>query len=133
MKAKLKPSIKAKWLKALRTPLKEGGYRQCTGHLCVTNKKGVDSFCCLGVLTNITEGFSMEDEPNAGNNSKASDDFPTYRLLNNVLTKKSLDDGIHEWSDIEVVYKGESCTLDELNDTKELSFKQIANLIEKQL
>ena len=58
----LKPSVKKKWLAALRQPVtKNKGYLQGRGRLVVENSHdGEDKFCCLGVLQNEMEGFAAE-------------------------------------------------------------------------
>ena len=45
----MKKSIANKWVKAL----KSGEYLQCTNELTKQNDSGQDTFCCLGVLTNL--------------------------------------------------------------------------------
>ena len=62
------PTWKKKWIKALRTPVEEGGYIQGRGRLVqpvmpyymdedmITRDNphvGEDSFCCLGVVKNL--------------------------------------------------------------------------------
>lgn len=48
---KLKPNIKRRWLKALRS----GEYQQGYKALCQTNPKEGEGFCCLGVLCDVIE------------------------------------------------------------------------------
>lgn len=45
----MKKSIKNKWVKALRS----GEYLQCKGALTKQDADCNDTFCCLGVLTNL--------------------------------------------------------------------------------
>jgi hypothetical protein len=45
----MKKEIKDKWVKALRS----GEYLQCQDTLHKKNSEGQDTFCCLGVLTNL--------------------------------------------------------------------------------
>jgi len=52
------PKFKKRWLKALRTPLDEGGYRQTDGKLWNDHGDG-DAFCCLGVACNL---FALDGE-----------------------------------------------------------------------
>ena len=46
----MKAALKAKWVAALRS----GKYRQCRGQLQLTGPDGGESFCCLGVLREIS-------------------------------------------------------------------------------
>ena len=48
--------LKTRWLKALRS----GEYEQGRGKLAVETDSGA-RFCCLGVLVDITEGFTERD------------------------------------------------------------------------
>jgi hypothetical protein len=46
----MKKNIMTKWVKALRS----GKYKQCREKLCtVDGKTGAESYCCLGVLTDL--------------------------------------------------------------------------------
>lgn len=45
----MKKRVLTKWLKALRS----GKYKQGRGALCQIDKKGNESFCCLGVLCDL--------------------------------------------------------------------------------
>jgi len=46
----MKKKIMEKWVKALRS----GKYKQCREKLCaVSGKTGAESYCCLGVLTDL--------------------------------------------------------------------------------
>ena len=45
----MKKRVLTKWLKALRS----GKYKQGRGALCQIDKKGTESFCCLGVLCDL--------------------------------------------------------------------------------
>lgn len=46
-----------KWLKALRTPISKGGYRQASGTLHDPETGG---FCCLGVLQHVATGGEVQ-------------------------------------------------------------------------
>ena len=46
-----------KWLKALRTPISKGGYRQARNTLYAPETGG---FCCLGVLQHVATGGEVE-------------------------------------------------------------------------
>jgi hypothetical protein len=101
----LSRDAKAKWLKALRS----GRYKQGRGTLYCGNTK---SFCCLGVLC-VTQGVKLSDIE--------GEDFP-------------LGFGLRESPDSwRVSTGGYMPTLSALNDEKELTFAQIADLIEAQV
>lgn len=57
---KLKPAIKKRWLKALRS----GTYKQGTGALCQT--EGGTGFCCLGVLCDVVANDKAVKEAGLG-------------------------------------------------------------------
>lgn len=61
---KLKPEIKARWLKALRS----GEYEQGVGRLHYRDEDGPDRFCCMGVLCDLaaTEGVVSRYIANTG-------------------------------------------------------------------
>lgn len=115
--------IKIKWLEALRG----GEYKQGMGYLRMR-----DSYCCLGVLTDLylkdkNRSWELEGETNiekaciysvAGCSTILPDEVQDWAGLNSVLPS------------IEVTK--EAWTLAELNDTK-TTFTEIADLIEKQL
>lgn len=62
---KLKPAIKKRWLKALRS----GKYQQARGVLCRVDDDGkVVGMCCLGVLADVVKndkGLKLKWEPTA--------------------------------------------------------------------
>lgn len=128
MSYKLKPSIKKKWVEALRN----GGYVKNHSRL-YSREYGKDCFCALGVLVNETVGFipwdGKKDEYAIGV-TRDSETFPSLDLLPKVFRK---DDIPKYWESIVLEYKGANETIYGLNDNYELSFKQLANLIEKQL
>ena len=103
----MKKRIKNKWVKALRS----GEYNQCAGKL-VTERCLGDSFCCLGVLTNLY----VEEKGNA------KEAWYPIGTLSEVVMK---------WADMKS--KGgqfRGSTLIHLNDTERYSFKEIATVIE---
>ena len=102
--------IKEKWLRALRS----GRYAQTNGYLH-KEVNGQDRFCCLGVLTNLYVEENGEPE--------------VWNLGNIILAEE-----VVEWAELtdenpHVVIEG---TLASLNDSGR-TFKQIANIIEKEL
>ena len=103
--------VKQKWVKALRS----GKYKQGIGKLCYGNQNG-KFLCCLGVLSTL----AVED----GVCSRR-----TAFKGNNVLNYK-----VMQWAGLQDDNPDAGClTLTEQNDDAKLSFKQIADLIEKKL
>jgi hypothetical protein len=139
LETKMNPEVKAKWLEALRS----GEYEQGTGYLCKDGK-----YCCLGVLTDL---YTKENGENWTDYLDAD--------VHHRYVKVKMFDGeyeippasVCEWAGFpkfvdsetfepnpEVVYvneDGDNCTMSlaELNDTCELNFAEIAELIEAQL
>jgi hypothetical protein len=109
--------IKAKWVAALRS----GKYKQTTGAL----RRG-DSFCCLGVLCNL----HAEAHPKTAAKQKS---INYYMGEGGVLPQAVLRwAGLGKYNvDVAVKYKDIKTNLADLNDRKGLSFKQIANVIER--
>lgn len=113
--------IKAAWLKALRS----GKYKQGREAL---NKNG--EFCCLGILCEIavkkkiTKSFDNAINRIISYGQQGNDSY--------------LPPSVVEWAGLEerdpwVKYGDRELTLSELNDELQLSFKQIANVIERRL
>lgn len=112
-------SMQNKWLKAL-----EGGrYRQTTGQLSssVGTKNSKYSYCCLGVMCNITDAEVLEHEPH---------DRPSRSLISQ---------GKLWWREdgnpprairkmFNLTSKGMNLCV-EMNDDQNLSFKEIAAAI----
>lgn len=102
---KMKPSIRDRWIKALRS----GKYEQTTGTLCHFDSASSEpiSYCCLGVLTHILK------DPNGdlGNCSLLSEE---------ILKKTGLTNPVQE-------------KLANLNDDSKWSFNRIASYIERYL
>lgn len=124
MKTRMKKQVKKMWLKALRS----GKYKQARQQLKCENK-----FCCLGVLVDL---WRQEAKPDW--------DSPV-RIPNINSADYVLPEHVSEWAGLTdqdpIVQVGEEeHTLASLNDNgctktknKPMSFKQIANVIEKQL
>lgn len=108
----MKKSIKDKWIKALRS----GEYKQIKGRLKRTN-----GFCCLGVLCDL---YGKEK------NVKWDD---SHFLRDFSL----LPDEVRDWANLKftdptVNNNKRFITLSNINDSG-TSFKEIADIIEKQL
>lgn len=121
-------SAKREWLKALRS----GEYKQTDSELY---SPGAGGYCCLGVLCKIN-GYSNSQLANQGfpqdvgfgiellpkKAQKAIADGRKYDVDDDAMPKT--------WS---VRYKGKMVPLSVLNDEQTLSFKEIADIIEKQV
>jgi len=108
----MKKSIKKKWLAALRS----GKYEQGTGALCEDGK-----YCCLGVLCEVLPRPKK----------KSVKYFYNENIVPNRLALKAA--GWPDGDSVALIYNGHRRCVSSLNDSAGLSFKQIANLIDKQL
>jgi hypothetical protein len=116
----MKQEIKERWTTALRS----GEYEQGVGYLRYEGK-----FCCLGVLCDLAvkDGVMREKKLPSGSYGYGDD-----KLVG------SLPVEVRDWADLpdgdpEVPFKNLPFPLSMLNDEKELSFKLIADIIERQL
>jgi hypothetical protein len=126
----MKKSIKKKWLKALRS----GEYQQTTGQLRQGSYDGQTSFCCLGVLCNLhaqahPEIAAQNYDPEHYMGSFGA--LPLEVVVWAGLDKHATDLEDTEEVNIKVTYRDEETTLIKLNDEEGLSFKKIANVIER--
>ena len=125
----MNPKVKKIWLKALRTPADEGGYLQCKGKLhdgsAWFDGAPADSFCCLGVLTNLAvlAGVVIDEDPWCTPDEAEERQVDLGMPTASVLVWAGIGSG-HEALD------GES--LPTRNDSG-MSFTEIADLIEKHL
>lgn len=111
----LRPDVKKQWLAALRG----GKYKQGYGALHTSD----GAFCCLGVLCDLL------DENKVGCAKKCfPESLPDFRERFGIPDSVSTTDTQWMW---QVPYKGEKHLLLVLNDEVNLSFKQIANIIER--
>jgi len=148
----MKKRVLTKWLKALRS----GKYKQGRGALCQIDKKGAESFCCLGVLCDLynkeqkrnkkrglfTEDVHQEDSLVCSLDSKAQI-VRVYDECDGTLPDKIIKwAGFREYnSDGHFLDpnngKSPAAELISLNDgneslkVKKRNFKQIADIIEK--
>lgn len=118
----LLPSVKRDWLKALRS----GKYSQAQNALYDPSSK---SFCCLGVLCEVNgikrskmAHMAMPQDVGFG------DDVTPER--SEIPKGVKYDANEYAWS---VLYNGKLTPLWVLNDSRGLSFKKIADIIEKQV
>ncbi len=133
----MKPEIKEKWIKALRS--KE--YKQGIGNL-KTSVDNCTEYCCLGVLCDIAvkeklieweEAIAQRDMGDVKVYKPNTSDGSFYHLpkyisdwsglpIGNLVTIKDEKDGV-----------AERLTFIHLNDGKRYSFDKIADIIEEQL
>jgi hypothetical protein len=135
---KLNPEVKTAWVEALRS----GEYRQCSSRLTNENEHGERSFCCLGVLADLyaqAHGYSWI--------IRGDDVDVEYNLDDKVFYSYSefLPRVVREWAgtlqeDIVISHvpeegdpEGEPLTASMANDELNMSFAQIADLIELHL
>lgn len=108
-----------KWVSALRS----GKYEQGQEYLNSQNK-----FCCLGVLCEVAKknGVELKIEVDEEDNTVS------YNGSNGVLSKPVMNwAGIQNICGSYINSRNQEMTLTGLNDTQRMSFKQIANIIEK--
>ncbi len=115
----MKREIKSAWVAALRG----GEYKQGRGRLHPDD----DTFCCLGVLCELhRKQFDGEwVECKTGGND--------YFSMHDVIP-----DQVVQWSGVpsvnpSVVYNDDRISLATLNDSRELPFSELADIIESQL
>lgn len=149
---KLRPSVKKKWVEALRS----GEYMKGTGCLCKQGSK-YDRFCCLGVLTDLyliekNEGWEDSDRPKELSYNGHGDDLCFE--VKQWACKKGYNNSLYAW---QVKYRGDIMSFETANDgnsknnntnlevqdaktgecylkeVRPLSFEKIADLIEEQL
>ena len=147
----MKKRVLTKWLKALRS----GKYKQGRGALCQIDKKGNESFCCLGVLCDLynkeqkrnkKRGLAVEkvssESSMVGTLSSKPEFVKTYSDCDGTLPYQVVDwagfreyntDG-HFW-DANEEKTPTAADLITLNDggpgVKRSSFAKIANVVEK--
>lgn len=146
----MKKRVLTKWLKALRS----GKYKQGRGALCQIDKKGNESFCCLGVLCDLynkeqkrnkKKGLTIEKLPAEasciGTLSPKSTVVQSYNDCDGTLPNVVIDwagfreanaDGVFNSIALpELITLNDGSQLDWGPKTKPRSFKQIADIIEK--
>ena len=117
---KMNPEVKKLWVEALRS----GRYQQGTGYL-----KHGNSFCCLGVLCDISKQGRWDSADyyiaaeTGGSSSKV--------LIDAVVRWAGLPNGFSRNNPF-VLHNGKERALSELND-EYVPFTEIADIIEKQL
>ena len=139
VEVKLRPEVKKRWLKALRS----GKYEQTTGTLCEPDSKGKpQAYCCLGVLCDIhrqsrrQKGDKWEEYDSSALRYHGADGLLPEKVINWAFTSSTIagleaegEDPKSVLEDIDIPKAG---SLAELNDEGK-SFKEIATVIEKHL
>lgn len=129
----MKKTIKKKWLKALRS----GEYQQGTGRLKRKESETCESYCCLGVLTDL---YLKEK----GGQWVCVDTGEKYGVFRPVdadevsFSVATLSGPVMKWSGItsewgtydDITGPGGTQSLTTLNDGKRLTFTEIADVIE---
>lgn len=113
---KLERNFKRRWVAALRS----GKYKQTVGNLYDGG-----GFCCLGVMCAL-RGAKLNEMDQIG----LPDDLLNFNELFNIDSDHAdfFSGGGKAW---QVPYCGDMVYLTDLNDCHRLSFKQIANIIER--
>jgi hypothetical protein len=121
--------VKAKWIAALRS----GKYKQ--GHHFLARKKADEkdfSYCCLGVLCEILNTpFQVEDCEGVSGRAQVGEQIKAYNNHTALLPKQAAEAAgfpVALWGP--KTSRGDFPTL---NDELELSFDEIADIIEKEL
>ena len=146
----MKKRVLTKWLKALRS----GKYKQGRGALCQINKKGTESFCCLGVLCDLynkeqkrnkKKGLRVEkldrESWNVGGLSSNPAFVRSYNDCDGTLPTQVIkwagfreENADGEFNDAtlpELITLNDGSSGDWGDGTRARSFKQIADTIEK--
>lgn len=116
----MKEKVKKLWLEALRS----GKYKQTKRVL-----KNEEGYCCLGVLCDLHRKVTKTK-----GNVWTKDNY--YLGSNSCLSKEVRHwAGFDKYSNtsIDIKIGGEITNLADINDNRDRSFKQIADIIEKQL
>jgi len=115
---KLKKEFKRAWIEALRS----GKYEQGFGQLATITYDGSCEFCCLGVAAAIS-GMNVDD--------MMSKTLPPPEVGAEWWEERPEDDKLV--SNPPVYLDGDMHTLSDANDFLQLSFNEIADIIEEQL
>ena len=113
---KLERNFKRRWVAALRS----GKYKQTISHLY-----DAGGFCCLGVMCAL-RGAKLDEMDHMG----LPGELPNFNELFNIDSDHAefFSGGGQAW---QVPYCGKMVRLTFLNDGHRLSFKKIANIIER--
>ncbi len=129
---KMKPEVKAEWLKALRS----GKYKQTVGSLCRV-EAGQLCYCCLGVLCDVRDPTRWSPTPE-GFMGRVHYNVPLSGVLSLISTDMFLDmfEVPADVPDKKIWYENElypiQCILSGKNDSG-VWFSEIADWIEANL
>jgi hypothetical protein len=127
--------LMTEWLEALRS----GKFKQGKHSLHTENSKGIQSFCCLGVLGKICADNGLIKQPKRVDNPVTGVNYYNYYSSDSSLDGKLFElsgmrDTLGEFKEDIIA---DAYSLAELNDgsgyRKRKTFKQIAKIIEKEL
>jgi hypothetical protein len=135
--------VRRQWLAALRS----GEFTQGKNTLTKIQSEGPDTYCCLGVLCALAEraGVTGSRVISLRSWDPESDSYCTeqvrqyvpadYPTADRATGVQYLPEPVAEWlgtgtSKPKVMYKGCAVSLTDLNDAHNLTFAQIADLIE---
>lgn len=114
----MKKKLKKKWVKALRS----GDFKQTSQRLSRKNELGDMSFCCLGVLCEVSSSVKYDDLSDGRYYYKKGDQYNTSEVA---LSSSMLV----AWG----IASKEERALIQMNDTEGFNFNAIADYIEKNL
>lgn len=134
VEVKLRPEVKKKWLKALRS----GKYKQTGNQLVEINDDNKPvAFCCLGVLCDVhRQSRRQKGDKWDGNSYHGADALLPEKVINWAFTASSLaaleaehGDAVDALEDPNIL----GTTLSTYNDNRRYSFKEIADVIAENL
>ncbi len=117
--------IQKQWVKALRS----GRYKQATESL-LDDSGGIKLYCCLGVLCKLAEKAKI--------GKFKQDEHGDFRFFSKdgkeIAENENLPKSVMKWAGLtdNFGFSYDGKTLIDYNDTEDYSFKQIADIIEKQ-
>ena len=125
----MNPEIKQQWVAALRS----GEYRQGKH---VLHNVDENTYCCLGVLCDLAVKAGVIQLGAVDYNSEVDGDVQAYGGAGD---KTTLPLSVQEWACLDdfnpdvIDNEGDESSLAGLNDEKNYTFEQLADLIEDQL
>lgn len=126
---KMDPKIKAAWVQALRS----GDYQQTFGQLqrvANADESRPLGFCCLGVLCELAVAAGVINR--YGNPYSSGVEYG----MEYTRSSGGLVSAVTKWANLNstvVIIDGEGRSLASINDGRDFTFAQIADLIEEQL
>ncbi|NJO64368.1 MAG: hypothetical protein HC836_41230 [Richelia sp. RM2_1_2] len=131
--------IKQKWIVALRS----GNYKQGRELLCIVNEKKEEEYCCLGVLCEIAAKENIVEKTKFLDCDFFRYGISGYVLSTEVMSWAAIDSSLAELPAnlcfhkdggiISCNHNSKPINLGVLNDAYNLTFDEIADVIEKYL